>query len=358
MKLLKLTILFFILTTAAYAEPTPLYKIGIINPSSGAFHSVGNDCKLGFDAAIKELDPTYLKQLSFITEDDQSSPKMALNSLHKLLLNENLIATTAFSSSAALALNPISIKNELPIIALSAHPNFRKQNKYAFSHWPDYEIEIRYYLEHLKKGKYKRVSILTTEHDYTLAIRNLLKTSLKEIDTQVVVDETINEGSDYRAIIPKIINKNSDIVFLSVFNPSFSQIIKLLYEHHYQGDRLSIGANANPSSFKNAGIQAIEGTSFYVQNYNYEFFRKILNGLKIKPDNSSYTFCCYLGMTKLLRAATTLLKSNHLSRENLLKAMNNIDKLNFDDLVISTDNRTLILDSARVVARNGNLIFE
>ena len=86
--LLRLLFVFQIiaLTNLLHADELSRYTVGIINPSTGIFSSVGADCQQGFDAAISELTPEIRGRFDFIVEDDQSLPKMAVSALQKLLL--------------------------------------------------------------------------------------------------------------------------------------------------------------------------------------------------------------------------------------------------------------------------------
>ena len=87
LRLLLLAIQIFIVSNLLHAEELEKYAVGIVNPSTGIFSSVGADCQQGFDAAISELTPAVRARFDFIVEDDQSLPKMAVSALQKTLMH-------------------------------------------------------------------------------------------------------------------------------------------------------------------------------------------------------------------------------------------------------------------------------
>jgi ABC-type branched-subunit amino acid transport system substrate-binding protein len=358
--LLRLLFVFQIiaLTNLLHADELSRYTVGIINPSTGIFSSVGADCQQGFDAAISELTPEIRGRFYFIVEDDQSLPKMAVSALQKLLLQENLIATTAFSSSAALAMSSTVLSNKLPFLALSAHPDLHQKNPYAFSHWSNYSIEISSYLESIKSGNNKKIAIVTTEHDYTLALREMFVAGLKDIGVEIIVDELINDNTDYRSLVPKIINKKADLVFLNIFDPSFSQILKQLYEQRFKGVKVTLGANAGDSILNKISVAASEGTIFYVIDYNQPFFLKLIGDRKDSIDNISYTFSCYLAMKRFFSAALPLLAKEKLSKSALYQALAQQQSLDLENFSLALKDRYMVFSFTKAVARKGRVEIE
>jgi ABC-type branched-subunit amino acid transport system substrate-binding protein len=358
LRLLLLTIQIFIVSNLLHAEELERYAVGIVNPSTGIFSSVGADCQQGFDTAISELSPEVRSRFDFIIEDDQSLAKMAVSALQKVLLKENLIATTVFGASSALATSSVAHNHQLPQMALCAHPDLYQKNPYAFGHWSQYSIETASYLDHVRKGNFKKIAIITTENDYTIALRKLFITGLSDLGVEVVVDELINDNTDYRSLVPKIINKKADLVFLNVFDPSFSLLLKQLYEQRYIGGKMSLGANAGNNILRKINVTASEGTSFYVVDYNQPFFLKLIGDKVDSIDNLVYAFSCYLGMKRLLNTALPLLYKSELSRSTLFQALNQQQSLDIGDFSISLKDRYMAFSFAKAVARQGRAVIE
>jgi ABC-type branched-subunit amino acid transport system substrate-binding protein len=328
--------------------------IGIIIPSSGMFEMQGVECRKGYEQAYN-LKPIELKNRITLTfEDDQSLPKNAVSAFQKLSSRENLLAVTAFGSSSALAISDLSNIKKIPVIALSAHPDFTRKTKLGFSHWLDASFEAEMFLKAFARDNVKRLAMVTYENDYPLAIREtILARQSQGHATQVVFDEKITEQSDYRGLIPKLLKKRPDAIFLNVLGPSFAQITRLLFEGGFRGQKYSLNTNARHDYLMAAGIPASDGFIFFGPDFTEDFYASNLSKDIETSAEHSYSFSCFLGMTFLLDTAWQLQQAGNLTKKSLNQALIESDSIHFPGKKIPIKNQRIIYEFTELVSNKG-----
>jgi ABC-type branched-subunit amino acid transport system substrate-binding protein len=329
-------------------------KLGIIIPMSGMFETQGIECRRGYELAYSLKPEKLRKEIKLVFEDDQSLPKNAVSAFQRLSTSENLLAVSAFGSSSALAISDLSNTKKIPVLALSAHPDFTERTELGFSHWLDASFEADMFLEAFSRDKITKLAIITYENDYPLAIRDTIinKWSANKV-FEIVFDEKINDQSDHRGLIPKLIKQDPDAIFLNVLGPSFSQLTRLLFENGFRGHKYSLNSNARHDYLIAAGMPASDGFVFFGPDFTEDIYLKNLSEDLTESAEHSYSFSCYLGMTFMLNTALKLQDAGTLNKESFNQALKESESIKFPGREIPIKNRRIIYDFTELVSNKG-----
>lgn len=332
--------------------------IGIQLPLTGPVASWGSDCKAGIEMARKELPQPLRDRVTWMYEDDQVTPKLALSVSRKFLRDPHLLALVTFSTNVALAVSPIAASKRVPMLALSGDPGLLKGNPDIYDHWPDRVSEVRYYLDFLKERNPERVAILTFEHDYTLALRELFIAGAREQGRKFVVDEMISGGHDLRSLISRITQQQADFIFLNVFEPDFSMIVKSLRQHRYFGTILTFAGNITNDFFAAVSPEVSSGITFFSLNYRHPSFLREVEQLTVKPHDLGGVFSCYVGAKRLVAALIAAERKGALSMEGVRASLGEVQSVSVDGHEFGARDRRFQFDFIRGESLNGKAVFE
>lgn len=362
LRFLRITLSTLVLQTTVFCltilgEPA---SIALISPLTGKFQEQGAECNLGYQFAIDEAPVALTQSLNFVYEDDQSSPKMASSIAQRLLADKNLIALSVFSSSTALAINPISVRTQTPLLALSSHPDVRKNNPYSFPHWIDANQEAEFFYENIRDENKTKIAIVTTENDYTLIVRSIyleLAAKTEKSHLAVLNDELINDGIDPRSLVLKILQNNPEIIFLNVLGPDFPNLLKFLHQNRYTGKIYSVASNARKNYLEAAGIDASQGTIFLGPDYRQpDFVRHLKN--QTSSAEWTYAFCCYLGLKRALKAFEKLDAKEKTNRNQFFEELKKIKEIPIGkNQVIPSPDRGVKFDYVKLLANQGQIEY-
>ncbi len=334
------------------------FQVGNILPLSGAYHEYAHECQEGFKMAERESSDLLKQKIQFLVEDDQSTPKGAVNALQKLLINKNLLAVSLFSSSPVLANQSNLVTNRLPMLGLSGHPDFLPNNPYAVSNWQETSTEAKAYFNWLTENNIKSLGIVTFENDYPLAVRKYLKEWSEKSGISISFDEEVVDSVDFRALIARIKKNPPEVFMVNLLAGTFVPFVRQLREQGYQGKILSLNANGRNEYLKSIGIEASNGIIFFGPNYHQEYFLSRLAPNVLEEMPLSYVYTCYLGMKLITTKLEKRLESNTLSKENFLQDLISAESFMIDDQKIGIKNRRINFDFAKMVAQEGRIVHD
>jgi ABC-type branched-subunit amino acid transport system substrate-binding protein len=332
--------------------------IGVQLPLTGPVSSWGLDCKDGLDLVFKEIPPPLLNNLDIVYQDDQVTPKLAVGIAKRFFSDNNLLALVSFSTSVALAISPISLNYQIPFLALSGHPDLIAKNPNVFDHWPDYSIETAQYLEFLREVNPKRIATITYEHDYTLAIRERFNQGALAQGREVVIDETVTGEIDARAIVSRVLRNSPEFIFLNLFEPHFSSLLKALKERRFSGKLLTSSGNITADLLSSMSSAITDGVVFFTPNYQgaSEFLGRLAN-LERKPQDVGNVFACYVGARRLVAGIMNTAATGDLTATRLLTAMREIKEVDLGARKLPVIDRRIQYDFLKGIARNGAIDF-
>lgn len=121
---------------------------------------------------------------------------------------------------------PIAEAEKTPLMAISILDKVTKEKSYVVRHFVSWQVENHLILKEVARLGYKRVAVITTINDATLALRDgFVGSGLSD----VVINEEFNrDDMDFRAVIAKINVRKPDAVYLLLFAPQSSTFMKML----------------------------------------------------------------------------------------------------------------------------------
>jgi ABC-type branched-subunit amino acid transport system substrate-binding protein len=303
--------------------------------------------------------PPLSNQLKLIYQDDQMTPKVAVGIAKGFFEDKNLLALVTLSTNVALTISPISLNYQVPFLALSGHPDLIANNPTVFDHWPDYSTEIARYLEFLRETDPKSIAVITFEHDYTLAIRDRFNQGARDQGRQVVNDETVTGEIDARAIVSRVLRHNPELIFLNLFEPHFSALLKALRERRFSGTIIAGFGNVTKNLLSSLSAATTDGIVFFTPNYQgaSEFAARVPS-LKRKPQDVGTVFACYVGAKRLADGITKVASTGELTAPRLLTALHEIRDVDLGSRKLPVIDRRIRYDFLKGVVRRGAIGFE
>ncbi len=353
-QLLLILLLVSFFSTSLLAED-PKWKIGNILPFSGVLQEFSGECRQGFELAYSRspLEVQEIVELQY--EDDQSQVKNTLTAFQKLLQDEKLLAVSTFSSANTLAAQTLSVKEQVPLLGLSGHPDFLKNNPYGLSNWQSVDVEAKAFLDYFQERKIERLAMITFEHDYPLAIRKAVSDSADDYGFEIVFDDQIHQHEEQRALVTRLLQTKPEAVFINAFGPSFAFLVKGLAEQNFSGQIFTLNANARSEYIEQAGLKASEGIIFFGPDYYDEAFLALMPPERQSGEGLSYIFVCYAGMKYLLDQIDNLRKDERLSRESLQRELEKDADVQVGKTLLPVLGRRLLYQFTRIVVQDGRL---
>jgi branched-chain amino acid transport system substrate-binding protein len=198
-------------------------KIGYIGPLSGDGASYGETEKNAIELALTELaldSKSKNPKFEIVYEDGKCNGKDAASAIQKLISVDKVsIIFGGTCSAETLSMAPIAEQNKVLLLsAFSSNPEITKSGDYIFRNSPK-DTDVAYLDAETIAKKYKKVALVSENTDYSLGVREVMKTVFSEKKIEVVADETYtNTGSgvsDFRSILTKIKSSNPEVLYIN-----------------------------------------------------------------------------------------------------------------------------------------------
>lgn len=211
--MLKKFVLVFCVFFCFNALSQEKYRVGVIVALTGDVGAFGIAVKNGIDMAYASLPKEQQDKLEIFFEDDQFKPMQSVSAFNKLISQKKINAIIAFGSGSAKAIASIAEQKKIPLLAIASDKAISHGRKYCFNFavTPDEESKVAV-PEAIRKG-YKRVAIISTQHDGMLSMRDsFLEASQDKLE--VTMDEEFQSSEkDFKTFLTKLkSNKNTDAI--------------------------------------------------------------------------------------------------------------------------------------------------
>ncbi len=193
----------------------PSSSIGMLLPLSGGYASVGADNRAGIDAALAERGNA--SGISFFFADSQADPRHSVSEFRKLQDYHHVLAVYAMRGPVGMAVNPLSRRAKVPLIGGVGNKHFATENEFAFQAWPTAEREGEFLADHLSESGIKRLSIVTVEDDWPIAVSKEVSAHASRNGFSIVEDlSLLSSESDFRSLAARLKRESADAIFLNV----------------------------------------------------------------------------------------------------------------------------------------------
>jgi len=195
-------------------------KIGVMMPLSGGAAVLGEEMQRVLDYHINTVNETYTDrgyEFELIYEDDGCDGALGNSAFQKLTDVDGVsFVHGGTCSPSSLAIVPLlEDKNVLAIAGTASSPELEGKSPNFFSVSYDDNGNGRAVAEEL--SKYGKVALITEQHDYHVAIRDVVLGNLGD-DVEIVAnEEVVRDNTDYRNVLQKVKAAEPDVVFFNVF---------------------------------------------------------------------------------------------------------------------------------------------
>lgn len=342
---------------AAFAEDLPEIRIGLIGSFTGSFASSGQDSREGFEIARQHFAPRDMLQgrkLKFVYADSKGLPKVGVSEFTKLANIDQVHAVIVTRSQIAMPLNPLSLREKIPLLGIAGHPNYVRDNKFAFRFWPSTEIEGSAVAELARESNHKSLAVITREDEWTLSLSEEADKTFKRLGGEVVYNESVHgDELDLRSVITQVKLANPDAIFV---NLGVDQIGLFVRNAREQGIKAQLYSNTwgqKEEVIQSAGEENIEGLIVVELDTAKPKFLDALERSFGHRNANAVTYTCYAALSFLLDTLSKHAKiQDRASFHNYLAAEKSVELL---DETITIRKREALFDIAVKEVRAGKV---
>jgi len=207
----------------------PTVKIGVIIPLTGAVSNVGQEIKKGIEKSLSDIqEDKYSYKVIF--EDNASGSNNTKLAIDKLVYIDKVDVVISTWADSAKIINSVIKDKDILHFGYSWKTDVFKSPKH-FYYCMENDKEIKMIVKYAHSKGYKRIGIIGTNISACEESALLIEQELKDNDIELVGKYMVNPGQmDFKMDITKIEEKQPDIYFVLLFDPSFSMFMKQLKE--------------------------------------------------------------------------------------------------------------------------------
>lgn len=223
--LLFLTFVIFCAPAAVLLAEPITFRIGVIIPLSGMAAEYGEVIRNSMELAKKDH-PELLGHLSFVYEDVQYDPKLAISAFHKLRLVDKADLVYTFGVSFCKALAPIAEAAKFPLIGQCIDPNSSTGRHYVirFMNYTDEYLAAQ--TKYLKARGLNRIGVILTDNPYLEEMYEALKRNLEPGQTLHLIERVLHSEMDLRAAIARARMQHHDVIGVMLAAGQISQFYR------------------------------------------------------------------------------------------------------------------------------------
>lgn len=300
--------------SAPQSRPTES-KIGALLTLSGAFAAAGEDSRRGIEAAIASQGGA--PALQFVYADSRNEPAVAIAEYQRLLNIAGVVGMYTHRSSIGMALNPLSLRDGLPLLGAVGHQDFATSNQFAIQIWPRADEEGSFLAKQLVARKFERVAVLFTEDEWTSSVTEGFRRTLAEAGVQPFFDQAVLPGEqDFRSQLVRIRSGVPQAVYCNVLLPQIAPLLKQARDLRVSGELFTNFYLAKREVLDVAGSAVIEGVGFVELDNDLPRLQRLLGRDESPP---GLTVAAYVSTLLLSQSIDTAPKP--VTREALYKSL-------------------------------------
>lgn len=255
-------------TTSAFSQEA--YRIGALNPVTGAGNTYGSGMQKSIIAAAAEVNAAggaAGRKFEVFAEDDQTSPEPAVLAAKKLIeVNKVNAILGTWSSSVSLAIQPLTKSSNTIFMHTSSAPQLFSQNERLLG-W-GYQSGSKYNGQAMAaavaKEGFKKPVIMAFNNDAATGNVGFFRTFWEASGGKVLASVVYEpRRTSYRSELQKALSSNPDVVVLSGYLPDTTIILREAYELGATAKFLIPGWAAGPQLISALGPEVSQGVLVY-----------------------------------------------------------------------------------------------
>lgn len=189
-------------TTCSAADDA--ITVGAIIALTGEAASIGEACRNGISLALEDLSPELSKRVRVVYEDDENVTRETVSAFKRLAEKEHPSAIISFTSPPSKAVAPLADQFKIPLIAIATDPEVSRGRSHVVNLWATAEAEVRTAVQEAKKRGYKRIAIVGSVHDFSIAIRKEFVQQAEGAIEIASVNEIPPDQKDFRSLVARL----------------------------------------------------------------------------------------------------------------------------------------------------------
>jgi branched-chain amino acid transport system substrate-binding protein len=258
------------IAAAAPAWAQDVYRVGALNPVTGAGSTYGSGMQKSIYAAVAEVNAAGGaggRRFEALAEDTQTSPEPAVLAAKKLIeVNKASAILGTWSSSVSLAIQPLTQGSNTILMHTSSAPTLFSQNvrNLGWGFQSGSKYNGRAMNAAVKKEGFKRPAIMAFNNDAAVGNVNAFKSAYEAEGGKIVASVVYEpKRTSYRSELEKVVAANPDVIALSGYLPDTTIILREAYELGVNAKFIIPGWAAGPQLLQALGPEVSEGVLVY-----------------------------------------------------------------------------------------------
>jgi ABC-type branched-subunit amino acid transport system substrate-binding protein len=240
--------------------------VGALVTLTGEFGSWGQDHATNFELAAEDVNAADMlpgnAELQLVVEDESATAEGAVRAAQKMVEVDGVKAIVGPSSIAMVALEPIAVRNQIPIISPAAG-TVRLDTvggEWLFRTYPSDSAEGAAMVTYALDQGYDSISILALNEESPQGIVRVLEERFTEAGGEIAARVDFDSGQpSYQAQVNEALGADPDMLYLAAGEESGTTIIREIRQAGYDGPMGVNGDLTSPGFMKDVGADLMQG---------------------------------------------------------------------------------------------------
>lgn len=264
------------------------FIIGANLPLSQGFKPYGQTMQRAAEIGIEEINQSGGldgKEVELVVEDNQVDPKTVREKTSKLIQQDGAdIIYGPISSASRNAMAPVLEKHEVPSLYPVVYEGPAAKdycNKWTFKVGEIPIQQIKPFIPYLMENHGSSFYLLGSDYIWPQTTNKIITEEVKANGGEVLAEEYVSlDNTDFTSIIPRIEDKDPDILFMSLFGPAVPAIQKQMFNNNVRDQWTEVGLAHGPGVLSGAPVEAVEGvlsSHAYMENLQNSANKEFMN---------------------------------------------------------------------------------
>jgi len=248
------------------AQSAAQYRVGALNPITGAGGPYGAGMLAGIKLAIDEVNAqggAGGRMLSLVAEDSQTKADAAVLAVKKLIeVNKVDAVVGMWASAVTLAVMPIASQAQVIQMHSSGAPEIMRANKAGMS-WgfqsPNTVFGWTFAKTALERG-FTRAATMSYNNASALGQAEYFKNTWEQAGNRLVAEVVYEPNqTSYRTELQRVLSAKPDVIVLASYTPDATIILREWWQSGYDAKFIMPGWSASVDLIKALGAEVTNG---------------------------------------------------------------------------------------------------
>jgi branched-chain amino acid transport system substrate-binding protein len=240
--------------------------VGALVTLTGEFGSWGEDHLTNFEMAAEDVNAAGLLpgggELKLVVEDEGATAEVAVRTAQKMVEVNDVQAIVGPSSTSMVALEPVAVRNQIPIISPAAGTVRLDAvgGEWLFRTYPSDSAEGSAVATYALDKGFETMSILALNEESPQGIVKVVEQRFTEAGGEIPARVDYDSGQpSYQAQVNEAVSANPEMLYLAGGEESGTTIIREIRQAGYEGPMGVNGDLTSPGFLKDVGPELMEG---------------------------------------------------------------------------------------------------